>query len=131
MSINVDSLSLKSFDMIWYMQELKVISLKNIFRTQQVIYHSKEMDEHLEYSDYFFSHTGQSVKRSFSHLRDGNVAWNNNKTGTRRAVLYQQVQYSEFQNVDGSKPKSKQPKHFLLFLFRLLILILRSSLTYS
>lgn len=28
MSINVDSLSLKSFDTIWYMQELKVISLK-------------------------------------------------------------------------------------------------------
>lgn len=67
------------------------------------------MDEHLEYSDYFFSHTGQNVKRSFSHLRDGNVAWNNNKTGTRQAVLYQQLQYSEFQNVDGSNQNQSSP----------------------
>lgn len=49
--MNFDPLSFKYFDMTCHMQVMNVISVAHVFRSQ-VIYHSKENEEHLKCSDY-------------------------------------------------------------------------------
>lgn len=57
------------FEILWYdiiHARAESDFTSRVFRKQEVIYHSKETNERLKYSDYCFSHIGQNVKRHYS-----------------------------------------------------------------